>query len=285
MYTPLTRVARGGVFALMVALVVACAGWPAPADKPPLRAIQAGLAAGVPLLRPVVVATVPHDPGAWTEGLEIDDGALYESTGLAGRSQLRQLDPVSGAPRWTRELPDRLYGEGLTVLHGRIWQLTWTDHVALDWPRDAAASGGPRRVPWRGEGWGLCHLGGRLVASDGSDRLRVLTAPDLVQVGSVPVRMGGRALGGLNELECTPSGVWANVYPTSWLVRIDPATGRVTAAVDAEDLMGAARRAAGTGARPDVLNGIAAIPGTDEFLLTGKLWPTMYRVRFAPPGR
>jgi glutaminyl-peptide cyclotransferase len=283
----LTRVARGGVFALMVVLVVACVGQPAAADGAPLAAIQAGLAAGVPLLHPAVLATVPHDPSAWTEGLEIDDGVLYESTGLAGRSQLRQLDPVSGALRRIRGLPDRLYGEGLTVLGGRIWQLTWTDHLALDWPRDAAtgADSGPRRVPWRGEGWGLCHLGGRLVVSDGTDRLRVLTGPELTEVGSVPVRMGGRALAGLNELECTAAGVWANVYPTSWLVRVDPGSGQVTAAVDAEDLLAAAERAAGAAVRPNVLNGIAAIPGTDEFLLTGKLWPTMYRVRFVPPVR
>jgi len=134
----------------------------------------------------------------------------------------------------------------------------------------------------------LCHFGGELVASDGSDRLRVLSGADLRELREVPVRIAGRPLVGLNELECTPSGVWANVYPTPWLVRIDPGTGRVGAVVDAAGLLAAANRATDPAvvpdARPNVVNGIAAIPGADEFLLTGKFWPTMYRVRFAPPG-
>ena len=237
-------------------------------------AITAGVADGVPRLRPVVLGTLAHDTSAWTEGLEIDNGTLYESTGLAGRSQLRELDPGTGRLRRASPLPDGLYGEGLTVLGDRIWQLTWQDGVALGWDRNTLTP--TRRVPWTGEGWGLCHTAdGRVIASDGSDRLRVLSGTDLAPLGSVAVRIAGRPVAGLNELECTPSGVWANVYQTDWLVRIDPGSGAVTAAVDAAGLLTADLRA-GT----DVLNGIAAIPGTDQFLLTGKFWPTMFRVRF-----
>jgi glutaminyl-peptide cyclotransferase len=240
-----------------------------------VAAITAGLADGVPRLRPEVLGTLPHDRTAWTEGLELDGGVLYETTGLVGHSQLRELDPDTGSLRRARPLPDDLYGEGLTVLGPRIWQLTWRDGVALEWgPGPAPVA----RRPWTGEGWGLCHTtDGRVVASDGTDRLRLLSGADLTPLGALSVRIAGRELTGLNELECTPGAVWANVYETDWLVRIDPASGAVTAAVDATGLLPAGQRA-GT----DVLNGIAAIPGTDEFLLTGKFWPTLFRVRFVP---
>ncbi|HEX4246996.1 MAG TPA: glutaminyl-peptide cyclotransferase [Pseudonocardia sp.] len=239
----------------------------------PVAAITAGLAGGVPRLHPEILGTLPHDSTAWTEGLELDDGVLYESTGLVGHSELRELDPATGVLRRARPLPADLYGEGVTVLGPRIWQLTYRDGVALEWGSGPAPI---RRVPWTGEGWGLCHTGdGRVVASDGTDRLRILSGTDLAPLSTVSVRIGGRPLTGLNELECTPDGVWANVYETDWLVRIDPVSGAVTAAVDATGLLPADQRA-GT----DVLNGIAALPGTDEFLLTGKFWPTLFRVRF-----
>jgi glutaminyl-peptide cyclotransferase len=237
-------------------------------------AITAGLAAGVPRLRPLVLGTLPHDTSAWTEGLEIDDGVLYESTGLVGRSRLRELDPDTGRLERASPLPAGLYGEGATVLGDRIWQLTWQNGVALEWDRTTLTP--IRQVPWTGEGWGLCHTGdGRVIASDGTDVLRVRSGTDLAPLGTLTVRIAGRPLAGLNELECTPGAVWANVYQTDWLARIDPVSGAVTAVVDAAGLLPADQRG-GT----DVLNGVAAVPGTDEFLLTGKLWPTMFRVRF-----
>ncbi|HWN33843.1 MAG TPA: glutaminyl-peptide cyclotransferase [Pseudonocardia sp.] len=241
------------------------------------RAITEGLSAGVLRLHPVVLGTLPHDTTAWTEGLEIDGDTLYESTGRPGHSALRELDPDTGLLRRATPLPDGLYGEGLTALGARIWQLTWRDGVALDW--DRATRSPVRRLPWAGEGWGLCHTGdGRVIASDGTDRLRVLSGTDLAPLGGLPVRIAGRPLPGLNELECTPGTVWANVYQTDWIARIDPATGNVTGVVDATGLLPAGDSGAADGA---VLNGIAAIPGTDQFLLTGKLWPSMFRVRFA----
>jgi glutaminyl-peptide cyclotransferase len=271
----------------LAALALLAAGC-APAAPAPERAsgpgavIAAGVAAGVPLLRPVVLGTLPHDTSAWTEGLEIDGGSLFESTGLAGHSRLTELDPNTGRELRSTALPDRLYGEGITVLGSRIWQLTWQDGVALRWDRASLTPVG--QLPWTGEGWGLCHLPAppgpdRVIASDGSDRLRVLSGADLAPLGTVAVRIAGRPVPELNELECTAGAVWANVYQTDWLVRIDPVSGAVTAAVDATGLLPEDERA-GT----DVLNGIAHIPGTDEFLLTGKLWPRMFRVRFAAAG-
>ncbi|MBO0849613.1 MAG: glutaminyl-peptide cyclotransferase, partial [Pseudonocardia sp.] len=248
-----------------LALLAAGCAPSSPTPEPvsdPGDVIAAGVAAGVPVLRPVVLGTLPHDTSAWTEGLEIDGGSLFESTGLPGRSRLTELDPNTGRALRSAPLPDRLYGEGITVLGTRIWQLTWQDGVALRWDRVGLTPVG--RVPWTGEGWGLCHLAAppgpdRVVASDGSDRLRLLSGADLAPLGTVGVRIAGRPVSGLNELECTAGVVWANVYQTDWLVRIDPASGAVTAVVDAAGLLSSDQRA-GT----DVLNGIAHVPGTDE---------------------
>ncbi len=245
------------------------------------------MAAGLRSPTLTVLGGLPHDTTAWTQGLEIADGVLYEGTGRTGRSQLRELDPATGRLLRATDVPEPLYGEGITVVGPRIWQLTWRDGVALDWDRATLRPG--RRADWTGEGWGLCRTpAGSLVASDGGDRLRVLDPDTLRQRASVPVRIGGQPLRGLNELECVDGAVWANVFETDWLVRIelgaDPAApangtngtiGTVSAAVRAADLLEPGERA-----RASVLNGIAAVPGTDEFLVTGKLWPTIFRVRF-----
>lgn len=239
--------------------------------------------AGVPTLHPQVLAELPHDTSAFTEGLEIDGGVLYEGTGLEGRSQLRELDPRTGAVERSVPLPGRLFGEGVTVVGDRIWQLTWRDGVVLEWDRASLTL--RREVPLTGEGWGLCRdgggspdgHGGRLVRSDGTDRLHFHDPDSFAEQGSVAVTLDGAPVTELNELECVDGQVWANVWQTDRIVRIDPADGDVTAVVDAAGLLPPDRRA-GT----DVLNGIAAVPGTDEFLITGKLWPTTFRVRFEP---
>ena len=244
--------------------------------------VLAGCAAAVPALpapaerlHPQVLAEVPHDPAAFTQGLELGpEGTLYEGTGLEGRSQLRELDPATGAVRRAVPLPGRLFGEGITVVGDRIWQLTWQDGVALEW--DRASFTLLREVPVDGEGWGLCRDGSRLVRSDGSDRLHFHDPVTFAETGSVPVTLDGEPVTELNELECADGQVWANVWQTDRIVRIDPATGHVTAVVDATGLLDSGRRA-----RADVLNGIAALGG-GEYLVTGKLWPSAFRVRFTP---
>ncbi|MFC5995492.1 glutaminyl-peptide cyclotransferase [Pseudonocardia hispaniensis] len=228
----------------------------------------------VPVWRPQVLAELPHDPAAFTQGLELAGDALYEGTGLAGRSQLRELDPTTGAVRRAASLPGTLFGEGLTVLGPRIWQLTWRDGVVLEW--DRATLRPLREVRIDGEGWGLCSQSdpARLVRSDGTDRLRFHDPVSFAETGSVRVRLDERPISGLNELECVDGQVWANVWPTDRLVRIDPADGRVSAVVEAGGLLDPSRRD-----RADALNGIAAL-GDGTFLLTGKRWPAAFRVRF-----
>lgn len=218
---------------------------------------------------------LPHDRSSFTQGLELADGTLYEGTGGHGRSALRALDPGTGRVLREERLPAALFGEGITVVDDRIWQITWEEGVAIE--RDRASLRELRRVRYPGEGWGLCRDGSRLVMSDGSDRLSFRDPATFAPLGQIAVTLEGRPVPEINELECTGGQVWANVWGSDRLLRIDPASGRVTAEVDASGLLPPGERA-GT----DVLNGIAAVPGTDEFLLTGKLWPHVYRVRFVP---
>lgn len=172
-------------------------------------------------------------------------------------------------------LPADLFGEGITVIGDRIWQLTWQEGIAVQ--RDRATLREVNRVSYQGEGWGLCYDGSRLVASDGSSSLTFRDPHTFAPLGQVRVTVAGQPVDQLNELECADGQVWANVWQTDWILRIDPASGQVTGVVDASGLLTPRERA-----RADVLNGIAAVPGTDEFLLTGKYWPHTYRVRFVP---
>ncbi|GGP34813.1 hypothetical protein GCM10010185_01900 [Saccharothrix coeruleofusca] len=246
------------------AVASACAAEPAPSPPPSSTAPTTA--------RAEVLGTIPHDPEAFTQGLELADGALYEGTGLEGRSSLRRLDPTTGEVAQRVELPAPLFGEGITVVDDRIWQLTWRDGVAIE--RDRASLRELRRVRYDGEGWGLCLDGGRLVMSDGTDELTFRDPVTFAETGAVRVTRDGRPLDRLNELECVDGQVWANVWQSEEVVRVDPASGRVLTTAD----LGPLRP---PGVPPtDVLNGIAAVPGTDEFLVTGKNWPTIFRIRF-----
>lgn len=228
----------------------------------------------VPVLRPTVLAALPHDPSAFTEGLVLDGASLYESTGLVGHSELRELDPATGALRRSAALPPDYFGEGIAVVGDRIWQLTYRNGVAIEW--DRAGLTRIREVPLPGESWGLCHDGARLIRSDGSARLHIHNPADLREIGSIPVTLNGIELTGLNGLSCTPKAIWANVFPSNQIVRIDAGTGVVQAVVDVEGLLEPRYRD-----NVHILNGITAVSDT-EFLITGKDWPQLYRVTFDP---
>ncbi|NLE78140.1 MAG: glutaminyl-peptide cyclotransferase [Rhodococcus sp.] len=227
-------------------------------------------------LQTEIVDTLPHDPEAFTQGLEIADGALYEGTGIAGESWLRVSDFPEGTIRTTVDLPGQLFGEGITVTDESVWQLTWRDGVAIE--RDRHSLTELRRVEYAGEGWGICALPDRLVTSDGSATLTFRDRGTFDEIGSVQVTDGSASVDRLNELECAEDGsVYANVWTTDTIVRIDPNTGRVSAAIDATPVRNALPEET---PNIDVLNGIAQIPGTDRFLVTGKYWPSMFVVRF-----
>ncbi len=224
-----------------------------------------------PVIEPVVLEELVHDPEAFTEGFEVNASALYEGTGLAGESQMRELDPATGAVRRAVPVPNGYFAEGITVVGDRIWQLTYRDNVAVEWDRDTLAP--VREVPLDGEGWGLCYDGARLIRGDGTNRLRFHDPNTLAETGGVDVTRDGHAQNGLNELECVDGQVWANLWPSDKIARIDPTTGAINLVVDAAGL-----RARGIPPNAQVLNGIAHVQGS-EFLLTGKDWPKTFRVQ------
>lgn len=217
--------------------------------------------------------TLPHDTEAYTQGLLWWQGKLYESTGRRGHSELRRLDPATGAVERRVPIPVLFFGEGLARLDDRLVMLTWQAERAFVFDVEALARTGELR--YRGEGWGLCHDGQRFVMSDGSDRLTFRDSRSFAVIGTTPVRLNGQPLGRLNELECVDGAVFANVYRTDFLVRIDPGDGVVTHRIDAAGLLDAA-----AAERADVLNGIAYDPDAKRFYVTGKLWPTMFEVTF-----
>jgi len=233
--------------------------------------------AQTPTVRPEVVASFPHDRQAFTQGLLVHEGKLYESTGLLGRSTVRRVAPATGVVEKSVALASDVFGEGLALAGDRFFQLTWQNHVAFTYDLELNRLG---RFDYTGEGWGLCFDGQRLVMSDGSSRLFFRNPTTFAVIGEVEVRNANGPIANLNELECVGSLVYANVWQTDTILRIDPASGDVLHAIDASGLL-TRDEAAGV----DVLNGIAFDPGTGHFFITGKLWPKLFEVRFAfDPG-
>jgi glutamine cyclotransferase len=218
-----------------------------------------------------VVRSYPHDPRAFTQGLLFLDGKLYESTGLLGRSSVRRVDLASGQAEVQSSLPAELFGEGLAQVGQRLFQLTWKNGVVLVW--DLSTLKKQAELVYEGEGWGLCFNGRQLIMSDGSDRLTRRNATTFAKEGEVHVRLAGRPLVNLNELECAGDLIYANVWQDNHIARIDARNGEVTAWIDASGLLAPAEAAAA-----DVLNGIAEMPSTGHLLVTGKLWPHLYEV-------
>lgn len=222
-----------------------------------------------------VTARFPHDPTAFTEGLVRADSSLFESTGIYGRSELRRVDLRSGRVLASRPLTRDRFGEGLTLLNGRLYQLTWKAGVAYSY--DAATLAPRDSFRFAGEGWGLATDGTSLIMSDGSDSLRFLSPATFQVQRVVHVRYGGAPLYRLNELEYADGAVLANRYKTSWVMWIDPASGTVGRAIDFSGLYPERPRSAG------VMNGIAVAPDGSQLLLTGKNWSVLFQVRIGAP--
>ncbi len=221
-----------------------------------------------------VVATLPHDPTLFTQGLELDRAVLYESSGLYGKSAVRAVDRAGGAVLRSFTFPDRFFAEGLTRAGDRLLVLSWQERTAF--VLDAATFAERGRLTYDGEGWGICALGDDVVTSDGSDALTFRDPATFTPRRTVNVRLGTTPVRDLNELECVHGSVYANIWRSDRIVRVDAKTGAVSGVVDLHEL-----RPASTLADADaVLNGIAYDATTDRFLITGKRWPVMYDVRF-----
>jgi len=226
-------------------------------------------------LRVQVVRTYPHDSAAFTQGLLLHGGRLYESTGLVGQSSLREVEVETGRVVRRIDVAPPIFAEGLTLFGETLIQLTWQNGRALLYDRQSFRKQG--ELTYQGEGWGICTAGDQVVMSNGSSALTFRSPKDFKVQRTVTVTLDGRPLDRLNELECVEGAIYANVWMQDVIVRIDPAGGRVTARIDASSLLSPPERQ-----NPDqVLNGIAYDAGDRTFLITGKLWPRLFRVRFA----
>ena len=221
-----------------------------------------------------IVEELAHDTNAFTQGFEIADGRLFESTGLVGQSSIRELDPETGDV--LRSTPvDDVFAEGLTIVDDTAIQITWQDQIA--YRRDLETFDVIETYSYEGQGWGICHNGSQLVMSDGTSTLDFRDAETFEVQSSIDVTFRGEPIDMINELECVDGSVWANIWLSSLIIEIDPATGEVIGVLNANALTPLGLTDSGA-----VLNGIAFDPSDGTFLLTGKLWPTTYRVQIEP---
>ncbi len=224
-----------------------------------------------------IVNTYPHDQGAFTEGLVFEQGVLYESTGLRGRSTLRRVALETGDVLQRHALPDRFFGEGITLYGDKIIQLTWQSNIGFVYDKNSFEL--LRTFHYPTEGWGLTHDGQRLIMSDGTSTLHFLDPETLEDIAQVEVYDNHDPVTRLNELEYIRGEVYANVWQADRIAIIDPETGRVTAWIDLEGLLDAEDY----GEPEDVLNGIAYDPETDRLFVTGKLWPRLFEIELISP--
>lgn len=220
-----------------------------------------------------IVAEYPHDPDAFTQGLSIHNGGLYEGTGLEGESTLRRVDLVSGEVLQSRELDDEYFGEGIAVMNDRIYQLTWQSGTCFVYDRETFDLLGT--FSYEGEGWGLTTDGERLIMSDGTSRLVFRDPETFADLGHIDVRDAGIPVSSLNELEYVEGEIWANVWQTDRVARIDPTSGLVTGWIDLSGLLSTEERETHT---VDVLNGIAYDAETGRVFVTGKWWPKLFEI-------
>ncbi len=223
-----------------------------------------------------VVNTYPHDRNAFTQGLVFENGALYEGTGLHGQSTLRKVELETGDTLQMRELPAQFFGEGVTVKENRIIQLTWQSNVGFVYDRDSFEL--LQEFTYPTEGWGITHDGKRLVMSDGTSTLYFLDPETFEEIGRIEVRDGDRAVNRLNELEWVEGEIYANVWQTDCIARIEPETGQVTGWIELKGLLSPADRSGPVG----VLNGIAYDAKNDRLFVTGKLWPRLFEIELIP---
>jgi glutamine cyclotransferase len=229
-------------------------------------------AAATPVYGYEVVRTYPHDPHAFTEGLFLRDGFLYESTGLEGASSIRKIVLETGSVENERSISSQYFGEGIVDWKDKLVQLTWKSQIGFVYGIDDFETRDEFAYP--GEGWALTRDDKRLIMSDGSSRLRFLDPETLKEIGGITVTDQGRPVDQLNELEWVKGEILANIWQSDRIARIDPVTGHVKGWIDLTGLLPVEDRAGA-----DVLNGIAYDAKADRLIVTGKLWPKLFEIR------
>jgi len=241
----------------------------------------AGPAAACPapaVLSYKTTAKLSRKPVYYTQGMVYHNGALYESTGLYGQSGLYKINPMTGAYQQLAANPKTYFGEGLARLGRQLFQLTWKEGTVFVYDLEAKGIVPSPSMSYAREGWGLTTTdGGNLIASDGSSSLFVLVSADLSTSRTMPVFLERQPVDQLNELEYARGKIFANVFMTDAIIRINPATGCVDGMLDMSGLLTKAERDAL--AHGEVLNGIAYDPAEDLFYVTGKNWPAIYKLK------
>lgn len=229
----------------------------------------------IPTYRYKIVNTFPHDPQAFTQGLEFHDGYLYEGTGLKGRSSLRRVELRTGRVVQIHRLPSEYFGEGITILGDKIYQLTWQNGVCFVYDKRTFRQ--ITQFRYDGEGWGLTNDGKHLIMSDGSETITFRDPDTFVEVRKITARAQGKPVKNLNELEYIDGEIWANIWYSDIIARIDPSTGIVKAWVDMEGLPVKNRDIEA------VMNGIAYDRQNKRIFVTGKNWDKLFEIELVPP--
>lgn len=249
------------VLAALAAILVAAAGYFLYTRQP----------AGIPVYRASVVATLPHDNAAFTEGLFFQNGSLYEGTGEVGTSAIRRVRPETGQVLQEEQLPAPYFGEGIIAWKDRLYQVTWQDRTGFIYNlKDFSPAG---TFSYTGEGWGLTHNDKAIIMSDGTPVLRFLDPETMAPISTLKVTANGCPVANLNELEWVDGQIYANIWQTNLIARIDPATGEVRGFLDVSALGPQTR------GQDDVANGIAYDGVAKRLFVTGKRWPQLYQVK------
>lgn len=220
-----------------------------------------------------VVNSYPHDPTSYTQGFVWADGGFYESSGLYGQSKLRRLEFPSGKVLKQIQIDPELFAEGLTLIEPRLIQLTWKSHRGFVYDKDTFRL--LQEFSYDTEGWGLTFDGKNLILSDGSSDLFYLDPQTFKPTKTLPVTMNGEPVRELNELEFIEGEIWANVWQTDLIIRINPSTGQVASFLNLKSILRPSERPGSEA----VLNGIAYDPVQKRIFITGKLWPRIFEIK------
>jgi glutaminyl-peptide cyclotransferase len=235
--------------------------------------------AAIPAYDVEVVHTYPHDPTAFTEGLFYLNGFLYESTGLEQHSSIRKVRLETGEIVQKLDIPPQYFGEGIVNWKKHLLSLTWKSQVGFVF--DLTTFKQLRQFRYQGEGWALTQDGKQIIMSDGTSEIRFLNPDTLAESGRITVTLEGKPLENVNELEWVKGEIYANVWRTNSIVRIDPHTGRVVGLINLTGLLSAADQVRG---QTDVLNGIAYDAKAERLFVTGKNWPKLFEIRLRRVG-
>ena len=227
-----------------------------------------------------IVNTYPHDPGAFTQGLFFDDGVLFESTGQFGESSLRKVDLKTGAVTQYADLPENIFGEGSVPWNDTIVTLTWRAGKGFVFDRETFEE--RQTFSYEGEGWGLTANDDYLIMSDGTSEIRFLDPATFEEVRRLTVTFRGKSLPRLNELEWIDGELYANIWQTNAIARINPENGVVAGIIDMRGLLSEEDKA---DARADVLNGVAYDKETGRLFVTGKYWPKLFEIELVERTR